>query len=221
MDVEGTTTSVSFVHEVLFPYSSKNLRDYINSHFNEPAVQEALVETFDTVFNEKKIALNHNGLIDKLLFWIKEDRKHGALKKLQGLIWHEGYKSGDIKGHAYEDVPGALKSWKENGLEIGIYSSGSVEAQKALFGFSIYGDLNIYISNNFDTSIGPKKEATSYQNILSKIKIEAKEVLFLSDNTEELDAAKKEGINTLQVVRLSEMPFVGHNQIRSFKEIVL
>lgn len=219
MDVEGTTTSISFVHEVLFPYSIEKLRDYINSHFDDTPVQEALLETFNTAFEEEKLILNHNGLIEKLLSWVSIDRKHSALKKLQGLIWSEGYKAGALKGHVYEDVPVALKKWKESGLTLGIYSSGSIEAQRVLFGYSISGDLNNYFSNNFDTSVGQKRVVTSYQNILSELKIEANDVLFLSDIAEELDAAQEVGMQTLQLVRLGDVPFAGHTQVKSFNEI--
>lgn len=219
MDVEGTTTSISFVHDVLFPYSSERLRTYINSHFDSTPVQEALLETFNTAFEEEKLILNHNGLIEKLLSWIKTDRKHSALKKLQGLIWKEGYQSGELKGHVYEDVPAALKRWKEAGVKLGIYSSGSVVAQKDLFGFSIYGDLNTYFSNNFDTSVGHKRESVSYKNILAELKLEANDVLFLSDIAEELDAAKAVGIHTIQLVRLDEVPNAGHQQEKNFNDI--
>ncbi len=221
MDVEGTTTSISFVHDVLFPYSMERIKNYINQNFTTQSVQEVLLETLETVQEEEGKILNHQGLIDKLTEWIKIDRKHPALKKLQGLIWKEGYESGDLKGHVYEDVPAALKRWKETGLNLGIYSSGSVQAQRDLFGHSLFGDLNSYFSNNFDTSVGHKRDAKSYQNILAILKLNASDVLFLSDIAEELDAAKSVGIKTIQLVRLGDLPESSHKQVRSFAEIVL
>lgn len=219
MDVEGTTTSISFVHDVLFPYSLERIKNYINQNFRSQSVQEILLETLETIEKEEGKILNHQGLIDKLIEWVKIDRKHPALKKLQGLIWKEGYQSGDLKGHVYEDVPAALKRWKESGLNLGIYSSGSVEAQKVLFGYSIYGDLNSYFSNNFDTSVGHKRDPQSYRNILTELKLNAEDVLFLSDIAEELDAAKDTGIQTLQLVRIGDVPKSNHEQVRSFSEI--
>jgi enolase-phosphatase E1 len=219
MDVEGTTTSISFVHDVLFPYSKERMEKYINTHFESTPVQEALLETMETVEQEERKILKHKELIDKLISWIDEDRKHSALKKLQGLIWAEGYRSGALKGHVYEDVPMMLKKWKDAGLTLGIYSSGSVVAQKDLFGFSDFGDLNQYFSNNFDTAVGHKREASSYRNILSQLNLEANDVLFLSDISQELDAAEEVGMQTIQLVRTGPVPFTGHTQVKNFAEI--
>jgi len=219
MDVEGTTTSISFVHDVLFPYSTERLKTYIESHLTDPNIQEVLLKTQSTVREEEDLNFNKDQLIDKLLEWIRIDRKHSALKKLQGLIWHEGYAAGEIKGHVYEDVPAALKSWKEKGLELGIYSSGSVDAQRSLFGHSIFGDLNSFFSHNFDTAVGGKREVQSYRNILETLKLNPEDVLFLSDITEELDAAKAAGINTLQLIRSEAVSNSSHKQVKNFTEI--
>ncbi|MGZ3787329.1 MAG: acireductone synthase [Bacteriovorax sp.] len=219
MDVEGTTTSISFVHDVLFPYSYERLKSYIETHLSDPAILNVLDETKNTVREEENLVLDQGGLIEKLLGWIKADRKHPALKKVQGLIWKEGYSSGELKGHVYEDVPLALKKWKEQGQGLGIYSSGSIEAQKVLFTYSIFGDLNSLFSNNFDTGIGHKRDSKSYQNILVELKMDASDVLFLSDMAEELDAAKVVGMQTMQLVRQGIVPHAGHLQVRSFSEI--
>lgn len=219
MDVEGTTTSISFVHDTLFPYSTKRLKDYIESHLSSPSVQEVLLKTQSTVREEEDINLNREALVEKLLEWIRIDRKHGALKKLQGLIWNEGYTKGDIKGHVYEDVPPVLNEWKTQGLELGIYSSGSVEAQKDLFGHSVYGDLAPLFSHHFDTEVGAKREAQSYKNILEILNVKPEDVLFLSDITEELDAAKSAGMQTMQIVRGEAVNGSSHKQVKSFSEI--
>lgn len=220
MDVEGTTTSISFVHDVLFPYSAERLKSYIEKNMTDPNVQEVLLKTQSTVREEEDINLNKDQLIDKLLEWIKIDRKHGALKKLQGLIWHDGYTAGEIKGHVYEDVPTALKKWKEQGLELGIYSSGSVDAQRSLFGYSVSGDLNSFFSHNFDTSVGGKREVQSYKNILESLQYNPEEVLFLSDITEELDAAQSAGMKTMQLVRGEAVANSSHKQVKNFSEII-
>lgn len=219
MDIEGTTTSISFVHDVLFPYSAKRLKSYIEKNLSSPNVQEVLLKTQSTVREEEDLNLNREAIVEKLLEWIRIDRKHGALKKLQGLIWSEGYASGEIKGHIYDDVPAALKDWKTRGLELGIYSSGSVEAQKDLFGHSIFGDLTPLFSHNFDTAVGGKREIQSYKNILEELKLPPEEVLFLSDITEELDAAKSAGIHTIQLVRGNPVSGSSHSQTKNFTEI--
>jgi len=221
MDIEGTTTSISFVHDVLFPYSAERLKSYIEKHLTDPNVQEVMLKTQSTVREEEDLNLNKDQIIEKLLEWIKIDRKHGALKKLQGLIWHDGYAAGEIKGHLYDDVPPALKSWKEKGFDLGIYSSGSVDAQRSLFGHSLFGDLNSFFSHNFDTAVGGKRESQSYRNILETLKLKAEEVLFLSDITEELDAAHAAGINTIQLVRSEPVLNSTHKQVKNFSEIKL
>jgi enolase-phosphatase E1 len=219
MDVEGTTTSISFVHDILFPYSADRLKAYVEEHLSDPNVQEVLLKTQNTVREEEDVNLNRDALVDKLLGWIRQDRKHSALKKLQGLIWHEGYACGEIKGHVYEDVPAVLKKWKDAGLVLAIYSSGSVEAQRSLFGHSVYGDLNPLFSKNFDTAVGGKREPQSYINILEELNQKAGDVLFLSDITEELDAAKAAGMQTIQLVRGTPVIESTHKQVKTFQEI--
>lgn len=219
MDVEGTTTSLSFVKDVLFPYSLERAESFIHSQMEEESIKTILAETKKTAFEENQTNITTEDAINLLIEWIKTDRKHHALKKLQGMIWKVGYQSGELKGHVYPDVPQALTAWTEKGLKLGIYSSGSVEAQKALFGYSVCGDLNHFFSNNFDTNIGQKRDVKSYFNISSELKIDPKEILFLSDITEELDAAKMAGFATIQLVRLEDMPYKDHKQVRNFLEI--
>src|SRR5690606_18871535 len=138
---------------------------------------------------------------NKLISWIENDRKHGALKTIQGLIWDHGYKNGDFKGHVYEDVKPFFEKIKSLGHTIGIYSSGSVHAQKLIFGYSTDGDLTSYISFYFDTKIGAKRDAFSYQNILNETKFNKEDVTFFSDIPQELEAAKSAGINPVQLLR--------------------
>jgi enolase-phosphatase E1 len=219
MDIEGTTTSISFVHDVLFPYSKERLSTYIDSHKDDDSIQAILTETKNTILEETNTTANDLQAINQLIEWIKIDRKHPSLKKLQGLIWNEGYQSGELKGHAYQDVPAALEKWQKTNITLGIYSSGSIKAQRDLFGFSIYGDLNRYISNNFDTSSGQKRDPSSYQTISKSLNIEPAEILFLSDISEELDAAKIAGFKTIQLVRLEDVPYAGHDQVKTFEDI--
>lgn len=219
MDVEGTTTSISFVHDVLFPYAKERLESFITSQMDDPAILETLAQTKQTVLEEEQKTITNEEAIAQLLAWIEADRKHPALKSLQGKIWSVGYQSSELKGHVYPDVPEALAAWKAAGYQLGIYSSGSIEAQRVLFGHSVYGDLNSYFSNNFDTSIGQKRDVKSYFNISSELGLDPGEILFLSDISEELDAAKMAGFKTIQLVRLEDVPFKEHKQVKNFLDI--
>jgi enolase-phosphatase E1 len=219
MDIEGTTTSISFVHDVLFPYSKERIEAFIKAQINEESIQDILNQTKKTVLEEDQKMISDQEAILQLIDWIKIDRKHPALKKIQGMIWTVGYHSGELKGHLYSDVPDALEKWKNEGISLGIYSSGSVEAQKVLFGYSLYGDLTHYFSHNFDTHIGQKREVDSYKKISTELKIDPFKILFLSDISEELDAAKLAGFQTIQVVRFGEVPYKGHKQVRTFQDI--
>ncbi len=220
-DVEGTTTSISFVHDTLFPFAKERLKSFIQKTSRDPEVQEILRQTKQTVATETQREIDDDEACDQLLYWIEIDRKHPALKALQGMIWEEGYLSGAIKGHVYDDVPGALKAWSEKGLLLGVYSSGSVKAQHSIFEHSVAGNLRPYFSNHFDTAVGHKREVESYKNIAAELKIPASEILFLSDIKEELDAARTAGMHTVQLVRQDNVILGNHQTAKSFKEIQL
>lgn len=220
-DVEGTTTSISFVHEVLFPFAKKRLKDFVAENSSKKEVLESLALTKATVWDENQKKINDEEAVEQLLTWIAEDRKHPALKSLQGYIWEEGYASGSIKGHVYEDVPMALKIWSEAGLKLGVYSSGSVKAQHLIFEYSTAGNLRSYFSNHFDTAVGHKREKQSYENIAHQLKLPADQILFLSDIKEELDAAQEAGMKTVQLVRLENVILGNHTQVKSFSDIKL
>lgn len=218
-DVEGTTTSISFVHETLFPFAKERLKGYVESHPGNPEVKEALALTKQTALEEDQKAISDSDAVEYLIKWIKEDRKHPALKSLQGYIWEEGYNNGSIKGHVYPDVLPALQKWKNAGLELGVYSSGSVKAQHLIFEFSSAGNLRPYFTHHFDTAVGHKREVDSYKTIAEKLGLPASEILFLSDIKEELDAAKSAGMLTTQLVRQSDVVLGSHPQALSFSEI--
>ena len=158
MDIEGTTTSIDFVHKTLFPYATIHLADFIRHNRDEEHVQLELNAVQKTVLEEEGITIDEEASVTKLLEWINMDRKHTALKALQGYLWKEGYETGQYKGHLYADVLPNWQKWKKDGLSLGIYSSGSVAAQKLLFGYSVEGDLTPYLSAYFDTKIGHKRE---------------------------------------------------------------
>lgn len=221
MDIEGTTTDIDFVHQILFPYSAERMENFITANLQNPEVRNALDAVKQTILNEDGLLLNDEQAIDTLLRWIADDRKQTALKDLQGLIWKQGFNQGDYQGHVYEDVPPALAQWKEQGIGLGIYSSGSVQAQKLVFGHSVFGDLTPYFAQYFDTTMGGKKEAQSYQKIAETLDLQPEQVLFLSDVEEELDAAHQAGLQTAQLVRPGTDPSENHPVVHDFSEITL
>jgi len=217
-DIEGTTSSLSFVKEVLFPYARANLAEYVHRHAEEPRVKTLLEESC----KEVGAKLDTGQLIAQLIQWIDEDKKVTPLKSLQGLIWEAGYQKGDFKGHVYPDAAAYLKAWKAKGLDLYIYSSGSVHAQKLLFAHTEYGNLTPLFSGYFDTHIGGKKDRESYCEIAKQLGIPADQLLFLSDIKEELDAAKAAGFQTLWLTRDSTPdPKAEHQQVSSFDLIAL
>jgi enolase-phosphatase E1 len=218
-DVEGTTTSISFVHEVLFPFSKEKLKDFVLTNLDNTEVAKNLDLTKATALKENDKALSDNEACDLLLKWIAEDRKHPALKSLQGLIWEQGYNSGVIRGHVYKDVPKALEMWKKSGLTLGVYSSGSVKAQQLIFEFSTEGNLRPYFSHHFDTAIGHKREIQSYLNIAKDLQLSPDQILFLSDIKEELDAARSAGMKTIQLVRQQDVIIGDHPTVKDFLDI--
>ncbi|MFZ2168400.1 MAG: acireductone synthase [Methylococcaceae bacterium] len=215
-DIEGTTSSLTFVKEVLFPYARANMADYVRRHKDEPQVKTLLKESC----KEAGAELDTEQLIQQFIRWIDEDKKVTPLKSLQGLIWETGYHKGDFKGHVYPDAATYLKAWKTTGLDLYIYSSGSVYAQKLLFSHTEYGDLTPLFSGYFDTHIGGKKEQESYCKIAEQLGIPANQLLFLSDIKEELDAAKTAGFQTLWLTRDSTPdPQAAHQQVSDFDQI--
>ena len=157
-DIEGTTSSISFVHEVLFPFAKRELPKFVSDNQGQANVWEQL----NAVRALEPAADDVDSIITTLMGWIKEDKKATPLKALQGMIWEAGYQSGELKGHLYKDAHENLIRWKSQGIPLYIFSSGSIYAQKLLFGHSCFGDLNPLFSGNFDTTTGNKKEAASY-----------------------------------------------------------
>lgn len=216
LDIEGTTTDINFVHQVLFPYSRDKIPLFLKEHAHEKKIS-LLVENIKRDFLDSSAGLER--VIDLILSWINEDKKIGLLKELQGFVWEYGYQNQEFKGHIYPDVRPCLESWKKKGINIYIYSSGSVHAQKLLFAHTLEGDLLPFIDGHFDTSVGHKKEVKSYRHILEQILLDAAEVLFLSDIEEELDAAKEAGIHTLHLNRDGHYQKSRHQIVQSFSEV--
>jgi enolase-phosphatase E1 len=199
-DIEGTTTEVSFVYDILFPYFRAHM-DQWKTVDSDP-MNQVLEQTRVLVLEEQSINLtSKEALFEQLRQWSNEDRKVTPLKTFQGMVWEQGFKSGAIKGHVYSDVKPALEQWTSMGIKLAIFSSGSIAAQKQLFGFSIEGDLTPYFSAFFDTTTGMKRDEQTYQLIVEQLQAPANSVLFLSDIAQELEAAHAAGLRTLQLVR--------------------
>jgi len=200
-DIEGTTTAISFVADELFPYFRKNIGDLLQLK-DLSVVKEAFDETVSLAHSADGISLSSGEeIIETLRRWSIEDRKITPLKTLQGILWEKGYLDGTLKGHLYDDVAPKLKAWHAAGIGLGVFSSGSMAAQKLLFGNSVAGDLTPLFSHFFDTTAGGKREITTYRTISSKLLIPAENILFLSDIREELEAAKEAGYQTIQLLR--------------------
>ncbi|MGC1547295.1 MAG: acireductone synthase [Rhodanobacter sp.] len=197
-DIEGTTSSISFVKDVLFPYARKRLPAFIETHSDLPEVQHWLHEAAKEA---GIIEASRQEIIELLERWIDEDRKSTALKALQGMIWKVGYEAGDYRAHVYPEVAAKLHEWRADGLHLYVYSSGSVPAQKLFFRHSEAGDLTPMFAGYFDTETGPKRERVSYDRIAEAIGERPEHVLFLSDIEEELDAAQAAGFRTAWLVR--------------------
>lgn len=200
-DIEGTTTSVKFVYEQLFPYFRSHIGD-LKSMVQQADVQEAFRQTVKLSFDlEGRKIHSIDDIINTLYRWSEEDRKITPLKTVQGILWENGYQKGELKGHVYADVLPALEQWKSHGIQMGVFSSGSVAAQKLIFGYSELGDLTPFFSHYFDTTTGGKKETETYPKIAEAVDCLPGEMLFLSDIVDELIAADAAGFQTAQLVR--------------------
>lgn len=218
-DIEGTTTSVAFVYETLFPYFKKHIADFLEAYALQPGIAAYLQEVQHTVLQEGGHTLSMEALAEQLIAWTDSDRKHPALKAIQGALWGTAYNRGTLKGHVYADVPPALERWRQAGIGMGVYSSGSVEAQQLLFSHSVYGDLSPYFSHHFDTLTGPKREVQSYRLIAEALLLPPADILFLSDVEAELDAAAAAGMQTTQLVRPGIEAGQKHRLATDFSEI--
>lgn len=197
-DIEGTTSSIDFVRDVLFPYARRRLPAFIETHADRPEVQHWLHEA---AREAGYVEAGRNEMIALLQRWIDEDRKATPLKALQGMIWEDGYRNGDYRAHLYPEVPARLRAWHARGLRLYVYSSGSVAAQRLFFGFSEAGDLTPLFDGYFDTETGAKRAAGSYRAIAAAVGEAPARILFLSDVVEELDAAAEAGLRTTWLCR--------------------
>ena len=228
LDIEGTTTPISFVTETLFPYADEHLPSYLASHAGEAELEEA-VRLLKQEW-EDDVARGTNPPPRASAQWVtgyarwlmRQDRKSPGLKLLQGLIWKDGYADGTLRGSVYPDVPPALSRWRAAGMAIAIYSSGSVLAQRLLFSTTAYGDLTRFIGQYFDTGVGAKREAASYEQIAAAMALPPAELMFVSDVIAELEAARDAGMHVAHCIRegVYHAGTSGTDAVRSFDAIV-
>jgi enolase-phosphatase E1 len=232
LDIEGTTTPIAYVTETLFPYARTHLRSYLERHGDSPEYLE-LLRTFRkehaadaqarlNVPPWSGIGAGARASVEAYAEWLMDrDRKSPALKELQGYVWEEGYRSGNLIAPLYPDVPRAFARWRDAGMDIGIFSSGSVLAQRWLFRCSTAGDLSPYLCCHFDTLTGPKQDAASYERIAREVRKAPSEILFVSDVVGELDAARAAGMRTVMSQRPGNPPQPEHDHsvVASFDEI--
>ena len=211
-DIEGTTSSLSFVKDVLFPYARQALPRYVPAH--ESQLRNLTADIAATV---GKPTLSAQEAVAILLQWMDENRKVTPLKTLQGMIWKTGYESGALQSHVYEDAVQALRNWHGRGLALYVYSSGSIEAQKLLFAHTPYGDLTSLFRGYFDTTTGPKLESRSYETIVRSLQLPAGSIVFLSDHEGEIQAAAAAGLQTVLLVREARPASAAY--ARSFDEL--
>ncbi len=222
-DIEGTTSSISFVKDVLFPYARRELPRFVRERGHEPEVRQWL----DMVATEHGGLCQDEMIVETLQGMIDQDRKHIALKALQGMLWLDGYRSADFTAHVYPDVLPCLQAWHDAGHRLAVYSSGSVPAQKLLFSHTDAGDLLPLFDGFFDTEVGHKRDADSYRTIADRLGRRAGDILFLSDVVEELDAAREAGMRTVLLDRRADYPQPriddedthGHQRVESFSAI--
>lgn len=231
LDIEGTTSSIQYVHTVLFPYAKRECARFLEAHWEETATRAACEQIARDAGAASLSAFTENNSLEQAretivreVFRLMDgDVKATGLKELQGLIWERGFRSGELRAHVYADVAPALAAWRAAGIDVRIYSSGSIAAQKLFFGHTESGDLLKFFSGHYDTTSGPKKVAASYRAIATAMGYPPGEILFVSDLTAELNAAREAGMATAKFVRPGNAveADAGHAAITDFSQLTL
>lgn len=215
-DIEGTTSSLSFVKDVLFPYARAHLRRFVLENHERPEVRACLDEVRREM-RHPEASLEE--VIGRLHEWIDQDKKATPLKSLQGMLWEQGYREASFRGHIYPDAAQKLKEWQAAGIRLYVYSSGSVQAQRLLFAHTEYGDLTPLFSGYFDTATGHKREIESYRKIAEAIGLPPERILFLSDVREELEAAETAGMEVTLLDRERVVGYSAFPRVSDFGQI--
>ena len=202
LDIEGTTTPIRFVYDVLFPFARGHVREHLDAEAERALKNEHAADVAGGLTPPPWAS----GALAYVHWLMDQDRKSTALKNLQGTIWKEGYECGDLHGEVFPDVPLALQRWKDAGFDVRIYSSGSILAQQLLFSTTPDGDLTRFLNGYFDTTTGPKSESSSYRTIAKAFDLAPAEILFISDVVRELDAATAAGLQVRLCIRPGNAP---------------
>ena len=229
LDIEGTTSSVSFVYDVMFPFVRRELDRFLEEQWESDSLREAcnLIAQdagYDSLnaWNSGTPNRQKTCVRDQVMVLMDNDVKATGLKRLQGLVWQHGFESGELKAHLYDDVLAAIREWRQSGISVQIYSSGSVQAQRLFFGHTVAGDLLSLFDGHYDTTVGSKREASSYDAIAQQISRAPQHILFLSDVTAELDAAAEAGMRTGLCRRPGNAPVNedhGHDEFDHFGQV--
>jgi enolase-phosphatase E1 len=231
LDIEGTTTPITFVYDVLFPFARAHAREFLERHVASDEVRFDLAQLLEEHAKDLAGNLSPPPIVESselqsivgYVYWLMDhDRKSTGLKSLQGKIWEEGYRSGVLESVVFPDVPLALQRWHKAGLKIAIFSSGSVLAQKLLFAHTTAGDLTQFIQAYFDTTTGAKTDPESYRRISSSLQLSIEQILFITDVTAELEAATNAGMQNALCIRPGNLPQPNVSEqrvIRGFDEI--
>jgi enolase-phosphatase E1 len=220
LDIEGTTSSISFVYDRMFPLVRRDVDAFLEAHWDAPEVVAAREQLAKDA--ERHVPSDRTWVSAEATRLMDADAKTTGLKQLQGLIWKSAFESGELEAHLFDDVPPALRSWREAGVDLRIYSSGSIAAQKLFFGHTIAGDLLPLFSGFYDTTTGPKRESGSYASIATDWQLPPMSIVFASDTPAELDAARAAGMPTVLVNRPGNAPVpddCDHPAIESFVEL--
>jgi len=213
LDIEGTTCPIDFVSKTLFPFAQKNMKAALMCRPSDKEIDAIVHEAIEewwtdsdphsqTMLSETRQKPPSTGEVEEYLqHLIRSDRKSTALKELQGIIWEKGYLSGELKSPLFSDVRPQLDVWKNNGISLAVYSSGSIHAQKLLYAHTSEGNITDRFCHWFDTRTGPKLTQQSYTNIAQKLGVQSNQVLFVSDHPGECDAAQRSGMNTIFCIR--------------------
>lgn len=231
LDIEGTTTSISFVYDELFPYARAHCRSFLQAHWDDAEVQADLATIREDALRDARegLAVETFGtaptldeVVGSVLSQMDLDRKNSGLKSLEGKLWADAYKSGEVRGHLFPDVAPALRRAAKDGNPVYIYSSGSVAAQKLLFRYSVEGDLTGLLSGYFDTGVGSKRERASYKKIAHELRTSPQDILFATDNLAEADAARDAGMGVVVVTRPgnSDLPPTDHRIAKTFDDFM-
>jgi len=224
LDVEGTTSSIAFVYDVLFAYAKEHIAAFLEDHAEVPAVSEAALQLAAETDSAGRLdtPAGRTAIVLAAIDLMNRDIKSTPLKALQGMIWRRGFESGRLTAHVFDDVPPVLARWADSGLDVRIYSSGSIEAQKLFFSHTAAGDLTGHLRGHYDTTTGPKREQASYAAIAADMQLAPRQILFISDVGAELDAARAAGMATAAAIRPGNRPLESlydHEAVESFAEI--